>query len=164
MGRQKNTNRHITREEPAGKDAPREEMAAPIVSEKAEGSFNPPQDQRLRKKYKVPTSCRARSTDPYWLIMRELTVSELSEAAKVAEAVSSTTSGFEVAKLGLEAICRDPAGVTGWQTINHAAAQHDEIWGRLSSKVRTLAVQGTKDINMTSDAEDEAFLESAEEL
>ncbi len=163
MGRNKNPSRHVVQDEPEAPQPQKEEYAEPIQPAKAQGSFRPPQDTRLRKKYQVPPSARVRHTDPHWLIIRELTAEEMNDASKIAQ-TNSAKASQEVSKLALEAICRDPSGDSAWETINHAAAQHEIVWGQLSQKVRTLIAQGTKDVNVTSDEEDTYFLNSGEVL
>ncbi len=163
MGNKQKSPRHVVRYEVEQPPAPQEAHAKAIEAKPADGSFRPPPDKRLRKKYRVPSQTRVRDTDPYWLIIRELTADEMNDASKIASS-NNVKASQEISKFALEAICRAPDGNSGWQTISHADGDHDMVWGKLSQKVRSLVAVGTRDINITTDAEDADFLTSGEVL
>jgi len=121
-----------------------------------------PNDNRVRKKYRVPEKSRLhKDADPVWVGVQELSSNDMQAASAIAKKVSGTTLAFEMAKLGLFAVTSDPSGRSGWMKIDHASGQQDTLWEKYSVKVRMLITHGVQSLNSTSEDEDEAFLESA---
>jgi len=125
--------------------------------------YKTPKDSRERRQYKIPKSARFRSTDPRWIIVRELTSGEMDSAAAIAKKLNVPLVN-ELTKLGIEAVCADPSGKTGWKTINHAEAEHETLWEHTTNKVRVLMAMSVQKLNNSTDEEDAAFFATEQVL
>jgi len=119
-----------------------------------------PSDSRQRRKYKVPPKARLRDADPRFVIIRELSGSEIEQATKIAKSRDGATMGTEVAKLALDAIGRNKTSAQ-MEKVEHDG-EHEILWDSFSNKVRTMIILAANKLNSSTDEEDADFFGSEE--
>lgn len=107
--------------------------------------------------FAIPPSARMPGhDDPAKVRLRELSSDERVEASRLANGEKMRTT-IESVKMSLYAVTYDG---TAWKTPSHVDAEHEILWGKMSSKVQGLLIQGYGKIHYSDDREDEAFLGS----